>query len=155
MRSENESIPISLFPPANEPIYCMSTDATITPAELSSVAHTPWVVCLCAQWCGLCRDYATLFAQMAPRYPSFRFVWLDVEEQADLLGDLDVETFPTLLLADAGGTRFFGPLTPQASTLSRLLESLHSGGLQTAPHTPVVRQLLEAVQAAPAHWITG
>jgi len=112
-----------------------------------------WVVCLCADWCGLCRDYETLFTQMAARYPAFRFAWLDIEDQAELLGDLDVETFPTLLMADAQGLRFFGPLTPQAHTLSRLLDSLQSAGLQVAPLAPATRQLLAALQAAPEHWI--
>lgn len=112
-----------------------------------------WVVCLCAEWCGLCRDYQGLFAQMATRYPSFRFVWLDVEDQADLAGDMDVETFPTLLLADAQGLRFLGPLTPQANTLSRLLDSLQSGSLQRAAHSPESAQLLQSLKAAPEHWL--
>jgi thioredoxin 1 len=121
--------------------------------ELSSTDPVTWVVCLCADWCGLCRDYETLFTQMAARYPAFRFAWLDIEDQADLVGDMDVETFPTLLMADAQGLRFFGPLTPQASTLSRLLDSLQSSSLQLAPHEPSTRQLLQALQAAPEHWI--
>jgi len=112
-----------------------------------------WVVCLCAEWCGLCRDYQGLFAQMATRYPSFRFVWLDVEDQADLAGDMDVETFPTLLLADAQGLRFLGPLTPQANTLSRLLDSLQDDGLQRAAHSPESAQLLASLQGAPEHWL--
>lgn len=126
-------------------------------ADLSLPASGPvtWVVCLCADWCGLCRDYETLFTQMAARYPAFRFAWLDIEDQAELVGDMDVETFPTLLMADAQGIRFFGPLTPQASTLSRLLDSLQSSSLQRAPHAPSTRQLLQALQAAPAHWITA
>ena len=114
-----------------------------------------WVVCLCADWCGLCRDYKTLFAHMAARYPALRFAWLDIEDQAELVGDLDVETFPTLLMADAQGTWFFGPLTPQANTLSRLLDSLQSGDLEQAPLAPAIRQLLDALQAAPEHWITS
>ena len=128
------------------------------------MSHTPppalcppdgraWVVCLCADWCGLCRDYHELFAQMATRYPAFRFVWLDVEDQSALVGDIDVETFPTLLLADAGGTRFFGPLTPQPQTLSRLLDSLENASLRATPHLPVTQQLLLALQAAPEHWV--
>lgn len=112
-----------------------------------------WVVCLCADWCGLCRDYQAVFAQMAARYPAFRFAWLDIEDQADLVGDIDVDTFPTVLMADAQGTRFFGPLTPQANTLSRLLDSLQSSSLQVLPHAPATRQLLQALQAAPEHWI--
>lgn len=112
-----------------------------------------WVVCLCADWCGLCRDYQAVMAQMARRYPAFRFAWLDIEDQAELVGDIDVETFPTLLLADAQGTRFFGPLTPQANTLARLLDSLQGDSLQSSPHLPATRQLLQALQAAPEHWI--
>ena len=96
-----------------------------------------------------------MFAHMAVRYPTFRFAWLDVEDQAALVGDMDIETFPTLLLADAEGTRFFGPLTPQPQTLSRLLDSLENSSLRVAPHLPVTRQLLQALQAAPEHWITS
>ena len=116
--------------------------------------HRAWVICLCADWCGLCRDYQDMFANMAARYPAFKFAWLDIEDQADLVGDMDVETFPTLLLADAEGTRFFGPLTPQPHTLLRLLDSLESSSLQAAPHLPVTQQLLRALQAAPEHWIS-
>ena len=112
-----------------------------------------WVICLCADWCGLCRDYETVFTQMARRYPAFRFAWLDIEDQSDLIGDIDVETFPTVLMADTQGTRFFGPLTPQANTLARLLDSLQSDSLQAAPLAPATRQLLDALQAAPEHWI--
>lgn len=112
-----------------------------------------WVVCLCADWCGLCRDYQVVMAQMAGRYPAFRFAWLDIEDQAELVGDIDVETFPTVLMADAQGTRFFGPLTPQANTLARLLDSLQGDSLQSSPHLPATRQLLQALRAAPEHWL--
>jgi len=90
---------------------------------------------------------------MVACYPHARFAWLDIEDQADLLGDVDVETFPTLLVADAAGTWFFGPLTPQAQTLSRLLDSLERASLQAAPHGPATQLLLQALQAAPEHRI--
>ena len=122
--------------------------------DSSPPGHGVWVVCLCAEWCGLCRDYQHTFASIAARYPAFKFAWLDIEDQADLVGDMDVETFPTLLLADAEGTRFFGPLTPQPHTLLRLLDSLESSSLLATPHLPVTRQLLQALQGAPEHWIS-
>ena len=53
-----------------------------------------------------------------------RFAWVDVEDHADLVGELDVQTFPTVLIADAGGVQFLGPVTPQANVLLRLLESI-------------------------------
>jgi thioredoxin 1 len=124
-------------------------------ANALSPVSDGWVICLCADWCGLCRDYQVVFAQMAERYPAFRFAWLDIEDQSDLVGDLEVETFPTLLLADAQGTRFFGPLTPQASTLSRLLDSLARSSLQVTPHLPATQQLLQGLQAAPEYWVSG
>ena len=120
-------------------------------AEATPPAMASWVICLCADWCGLCRDYQRLFTQMAARYPAMRFVWLDIEDQAALVGDVDVETFPTLLLADAGGTRFFGPRTPQAETLSRLLDALERASLSATPHLPAVQLLLEALHATPEH----
>jgi thiol-disulfide isomerase/thioredoxin len=129
---------------------------TTTPATApSSPPDIPvhWVICLCADWCGLCRDYAELFSQMAARYPGSRFAWLDIEDQAELVGDIEVETFPTLLVADAGGTRFLGPLTPQAQTLSRLLDVLAQPDQPATPHLPATQALLQALQAAPQHWI--
>jgi hypothetical protein len=42
-------------------------------------------------------------------------------------GDLDVETFPTLLIAEGDAVRFLGPLLPQAPVLARLLASLRTG----------------------------
>jgi thioredoxin 1 len=122
--------------------------ASVSPPELP----VNWVVCLCADWCGLCRDYGELFTRMAARYPGSRFAWLDIEDHAELVGDIEVETFPTLLVADAGGTRFLGPLTPHAQTLSRLLDSLAQESHAT-PHLPSTQALLQALQGAPQHWI--
>ena len=92
---------------------------------------------------------------MAARYPSCRFAWLDIEDQAGLVGDIDVDTFPTVLIADREGTRFFGPLTPHAQTLSRLLDSLERSSLQATPHLPATLLLLQSLQAAPEHWINA
>ena len=135
--------------------YEKMIDYSVPTALPADRQPTRWVVCLCAEWCGLCRDYETLFRQMARRYPDLCFVWLDVEDQADLAGDLEVETFPTLLMADAQGMRFFGPLTPQANTLARLLDSLEKGSLQAMPLASAARQLLDALPSAPEHWIAA
>jgi len=83
-----------------------------------------WVVCLCAEWCGACREYRPLFDQVAAAHPAFRFAWVDIEDHADIADAFDVETFPTLLVAGADGTRFLGPLLPHAETLSRMLSAL-------------------------------
>lgn len=81
------------------------------------------VICLCAEWCGVCRDYRSRFLQVQSNFPQAQFLWIDVEDEAELLDPLDVEDFPTLLLAVGDEPRFFGPLTPQLETLERLIRS--------------------------------
>ncbi len=81
------------------------------------------VVCLCADWCGVCREYQSRFTQVQARYAQVEFLWIDVEDEADLLHPLDIKDFPTLLLAVGNEPRFLGPVTPQAEMLERLIRS--------------------------------
>lgn len=82
------------------------------------------VICLCAEWCGVCREFKALFEQLRQAHPELAFRWLDVEDEADLLGDLDIETFPTLVISEGQTLRFAGPVVPQAAQLERLLRSV-------------------------------
>ncbi|HYN58409.1 MAG TPA: thioredoxin domain-containing protein [Rubrivivax sp.] len=87
-----------------------------------------YVACLCAAWCRLCDDYAPVLEQVAGELAAagvpLRWHWIDIEDEAVLVSDFDVETFPTIVIADAQHVRFAGPLTPQADTLRRLLRAL-------------------------------
>jgi hypothetical protein len=95
------------------------------------------VVCLCAEWCGVCRDYQQSFdsvrALIQADYPSAQFVWLDVEDEADFLHPLDVENFPTLLIGKGDVPFFSGPITPQPQTLERMVRSC----ARDADHPPL------------------
>jgi len=81
------------------------------------------VACLCAQWCGTCKDYAALFAGLQAEFAGAAFRWIDIEDEADLVDPIEVEDFPTLLIATGGQARFFGPLMPHLETLRRLIQS--------------------------------
>lgn len=83
------------------------------------------VACLCAAWCRTCESYRDVFEAACAELPAGRAQvhWVDIEDEADLIGDLDIETFPTLLIADERAVRFAGPLTPQPETLRRLLRA--------------------------------
>ena len=81
------------------------------------------IVCLCAQWCGTCRDYRPLFEQLQAEFGASRFLWVDVEDEAGLVDPIDVEDFPTLLIASGSQARFFGTLTPHQETLRRLVQA--------------------------------
>jgi thiol-disulfide isomerase/thioredoxin len=83
-----------------------------------------WIVaCLCAAWCGTCGSYRAAFDGLAARHPDKTFVWIDVEDQADLVGDLDVENFPTLLLQRGDTVAFFGTMLPDAAVADRLVQA--------------------------------
>ena len=83
-----------------------------------------WAVCLCADWCGTCKQYRQPFEQLATQFPQMRFVWLDVEDREDVTGDLDIETFPSILVAQGSQARFLGPILPQIPVLARMLQAL-------------------------------
>jgi len=104
------------------------------------------VVCLCADWCGVCREYQSGFEQLQARFPQAQFLWIDVEDEADLLHPLDIEDFPTLLLAVGKEPRFFGPVTPQAETLERLIRSRLQDPEAPALKNPTVSELLARIR---------
>jgi len=80
------------------------------------------IVCLCADWCGTCREYAQVFEALQQALPAHRYRWIDIEDEADALGDIDIETFPTLLVAHGGRVLFAGPVLPRLGDAQRLIE---------------------------------
>lgn len=109
------------------------------------------VACLCAAWCRTCDAYGdTLHGVMAgfveqglchaPR-------WIDIEDEADLVGELDIQTFPTLVVYDDRHLRFAGPLTPQPETLQRLLVSLAVTAAGPAQADPGFESLVQRLRA--------
>lgn len=98
-----------------------------TNLNLSPVPATLLVACLCAQWCTVCRDYQARYHQVLSElqleFPHVQVLWIDVEDHADLVDPIDVDNFPTLLLGVGDQARFFGPLTPHAETLERLVRT--------------------------------
>lgn len=80
------------------------------------------VACLCADWCGTCREYRPGFEALAQEFPQYRFVWIDVEEQADI--DVEIENFPTILVAHGVRPLFAGTMLPHIGHLRRLLQAL-------------------------------
>lgn len=112
------------------------------------------VACLCAEWCGTCRDYRALFDNLLRDEPTLagrvRLAWVDIEDEADEIGTLDVEDFPTLLIAQGSQLRFFGPLLPQRQTLVQTVQHALAGPLMPLDDPAlhhVVRYL--ATRAAP------
>ena len=89
------------------------------------------MACLCAAWCDTCRDYLPVFeARAAALGAQVLPLWIDIEDQTELIDGIDVEDFPTLLLAHGDALLFLGPITPQPQTLARLVASALAGDLK-------------------------
>jgi thioredoxin-like negative regulator of GroEL len=90
----------------------------------AALAGDRWIVaCLCAAWCGTCESYRATFDEVASRHPDKFFVWIDIEDHADVVGDLDVENFPTLLIQHHELVAFFGTMLPDAGLAHRLVQA--------------------------------
>lgn len=81
------------------------------------------VACMCAAWCDVCVAFRGSFEALAALHPDLLFVWIDIEDEADLVGDIDVENFPTLLIQRADQVCFFGPVEPDTRSIERLIQA--------------------------------
>jgi len=89
----------------------------VPPAEFT-------VTCLCAEWCDVCREYRPAFEALAQRFSGARFAWLDVEDDAEEVGEREVENFPTIEVRRGEERLFYGVLLPRAEILDKLLKTI-------------------------------
>jgi thioredoxin 1 len=103
------------------------------------------VACLCAEWCGSCRDYRAVFDSLATTAPpGTRFRWIDIEDEADLADGIEVENFPSLLIARGDEVLFIGPVTPHANSAVALIERASAGRLEVL-HDEAARRLARMI----------
>jgi thiol-disulfide isomerase/thioredoxin len=82
-----------------------------------------YVTCFCAAWCRTCDAYDAVMQELRAHYgDKVALRWMDIEEQSDLLDEMDIENFPTLLVADAQHTYFFGPVLPYVAAAKQLID---------------------------------
>jgi thioredoxin 1 len=101
------------------------------------------VACLCAEWCGTCRDYRPPMRQLAlDLADEVEVAWVDIEDHDEVPDDLDIENFPTLLIARGDTVLFYGTVLPHAQTLVRLMQGALAGDLP-----PVIDARLDGLAA--------
>jgi hypothetical protein len=128
----------------------------VNPTEPQSPDAAPWqVICLCAAWCGVCREWQPALRGLRDAHPELRFAWIDVEDEDEAMGDVDIETFPTVLVARGHEARFLGPVAPSAAQLAGLVARLQAQALQGAPASvsgeaqPLLARLEPLLAASP------
>jgi thioredoxin 1 len=108
------------------------------------------VACLCAAWCDTCNDYRTVFDSLAAEQEAAadRWVWVDIEDDEAVLGAIDVDDFPTLLIVRGETPCFFGPVMPHAQTARQLVQRARRGELGTVADTrlPALARALTALR---------
>ena len=82
------------------------------------------VACLCATWCKTCTEFRGTFDKLAQQSAGAHFVWLDVEDDSALVGDIEIENFPTLAVFRGDQPLFYGVTMPQEGVVARTLASL-------------------------------
>ncbi len=97
--------------------------------ELKNALHNApdkaLVICYCAQWCRTCQQYQDSFIELAAQWPDYDFIWIDIEELPELLGDEDIEDFPSIQVQYGQKVVFFGTMLPHSEHLDRLLRDFH------------------------------
>ena len=105
------------------------------------------VVSFCAAWCETCNEFRAGYERLATARPHAAFVWIDIEDDAEWAGDIDVENFPTLAVYRGSMPLHFGVSLPQENVVGRLIDALDG--------QPVGRSVHEAVQALPQRLSEG
>jgi thioredoxin reductase (NADPH) len=82
------------------------------------------VVTLCAAWCNTCTEFRAAFAAIAAERPEVAFVWLDIEDDAAICGDVEVESFPTLFAFRGDAIVHFGTSVPLRNVVARVVDDL-------------------------------
>jgi thioredoxin reductase (NADPH) len=101
------------------------------------------VVSMCAAWCSTCEEFRDAFERIAAAQPEARFVWLDIEDDHAICGEIDVENFPTLAVFRGDVPLHFGVSLPHEAAVARLIAELAERAPAAAADVP------EAVRALP------
>lgn len=106
------------------------------------------IACLCAAWCSACTAWRPLFDDLAAAGAAGEsWRWIDIEDEEDLVGELEIENFPTLLIARGPSPLFFGPVVPQPASVVSLVSHAREGRLAPITASATVALAARLTQA--------
>jgi len=92
--------------------------------RLSQASTQINVLFLCAEWCGVCRDLRGMFEELSAIHPSVHWTWVDVEDHSEIFDDLELDTFPSLLVMLNKRPWFFGSIEPRKEVVLRIVTEI-------------------------------
>ena len=115
-------MPDPILVDSNKVLTASPDDASVLAERLANGGLL--VVGLCADWCGTCKEFRLAFDRIAAAMPSATFVWLDIEDDSALAGDIDIENFPSIAVFRNGEAVHYGVTDPLQGVVARLLGAL-------------------------------
>jgi thioredoxin reductase (NADPH) len=100
---------------------------SLAPSEKS---QTLLVVCLCAEWCAVCRDFKPEYHALAQQHPETLFAYLDIEDDEAFIGALELDDFPTLAVFRGDALIHFGVAKAKRDNIALLLRKLNAASQQ-------------------------
>ena len=91
------------------------------------------------------------FGQMHQRLPQAHWLWLDIEQHDELLGDLDLTTFPTFLICSRDGVLLFAPGPTTAEALTHFVRPYLRGAVSPLPSPLPLMKLLNHARSQALH----
>jgi len=104
------------------------------------------VVCLCAAWCDTCEEFRSTFERLSQGDPGSAYLWIDIEDDSELIGDLDIENFPTLAVFRGSLPLYYGVTMPQEPVVARTLAALSADARGQGSVPEAIRALPRALQ---------
>jgi thioredoxin 1 len=86
----------------------------------ASSANNPLAVIVCADWCGVCRNFKTIVKD--PH--DYEVTWVELDDFEDLPGSPEIETFPTVIVVKDAAVLFVGAIKPNQESLEGLISAV-------------------------------
>jgi hypothetical protein len=78
------------------------------------------ILVVCADWCSVCRSYKVILNDLS----GFDINWIDINDFESLTDEIEIETFPSVIIFDETDILFFGPIEPNKNSLTSLLSAV-------------------------------
>ena len=86
------------------------------------------ILVVCADWCSVCRGYKVTLNDLS----EFDINWIDINDFESLTDEIEVETFPTVIIFNEMDVLFLGAVEPNKNALISLLSALKDTPSKTA-----------------------
>ena len=129
------------------PVFTLTQQDKIDLKTFSAAyEHGNLVLVFCAAWCGTCKGFMATTQELAQQFPTATFMWIDIEDDAAVAGDVDVVNFPSFAVFRKQTAVHYGVSLPHQGVVKRLLAALFAGSIREADVPEEVLELPEKIQ---------